>query len=70
VYRTKEEVEEWKRRDPIKRLKEKLLETGVLRENEVEEIDRKAQEEVDSAAAFAEESPFPDREQLLQDVYA
>jgi TPP-dependent pyruvate/acetoin dehydrogenase alpha subunit len=70
VYRTKEEVEEWRRRDPIQRLKEKLLETGVLGEDEAEEIDRKAQEEVDRAAAFAEQSPFPGREQLLQDVYA
>jgi TPP-dependent pyruvate/acetoin dehydrogenase alpha subunit len=70
VYRTKEELEEWKKRDAIKRLKQKLLETGVLGENEVEEIDRQVQEEVDKAITFALESRFPDREQLLQDVYA
>ena len=70
VYRTKEELEEWKQRDAIKRLKQKLLETGVLGENEVEEIDRQVQEELDKAIMFAEESPFPDREQLLQGVYA
>ena len=69
VYRPKEEVEEWRKRDPIEGFKEKLIETGVLTEKETEEIDREVQEEVDRAAAFAEESRFPGREQLLQDVY-
>jgi TPP-dependent pyruvate/acetoin dehydrogenase alpha subunit len=69
-YRTKEEVEEWKKRDPIKGFKEKLIAAGLLSESEMEKIDGEAQEEIDNAIRFAQESRFPDREQLLQGVYA
>jgi pyruvate dehydrogenase E1 component alpha subunit len=70
VYRTKEEVEEWKKKDPIRRFKEKLIEMGMLTEKEAEEIDREIEREIDNAVKFAEESPLPDPAETLEDVYA
>lgn len=68
-YRTKEELEEQKQRDPIRSFKERLEEEGLLTEEEWEELDRNAREEVDDAVAFAESSPEPDRGALYTDVY-
>ncbi len=70
VYRPKEEIEEWRKKDPLPRFREQLIKKGVLREEEAEEIEREALEEVDRAANFAEESPFPAPEETLEDVYA
>lgn len=69
-YRTKEEVDEWKKKDPISRFKGKLIEMGVLAEKEADEIDREMKEEIDRAVKFAEESPLPEPEETLEDVYA
>jgi len=68
-YRTKEEVDEWKKKDPISKFKDKLTEMGVLAEKQVDEIDREAREEVDRAVKFAEESPWPDPAETLEDVF-
>ena len=70
TYKSKEEVEEWKKKDPIPGFKKKLVETGVLTEKEAAEIDREMLEEMDKAVKFAEESPFPALEETLEDVYA
>lgn len=70
VYRTKEEVEEWKKKDPVGRFKEKLIEMGILAEKEANEIDQQVEEEMDKAVAFAKGSPFPEPEVTLEDVYA
>jgi pyruvate dehydrogenase E1 component alpha subunit len=68
-YRTREQVEEWRRRDPIASFGERLVGEGVLEAGEREEIDRGAQERVDAAVAFADASPFPPPESLYDDVY-
>jgi pyruvate dehydrogenase E1 component alpha subunit len=68
-YRTKEEVEEWRRRDPIAAFSERLVEAGVASEEDVEAADRRAMEAVDGAVAFADASPFPDLDALYDDVY-
>ena len=70
VYRSKEEVEQWKKRCPIKRLRGDLLTRGVVSEALMEEIDREAAETVDRAVEFAEQSPFPSPEEALNNVYA
>jgi len=70
VYRSKEEVKEWWEKDPVRRCEEQLIKMGVLTEKEAGEIDRGVLEEMDKAAKFAEESPFPDPEEALEDVYA
>jgi pyruvate dehydrogenase E1 component alpha subunit len=68
-YRSKEEVEEWRGRDPIVSFSKRLVDEGVLKEKEVEELDAKALAEVDEAVRFADESPFPDLDSLYDDVY-
>jgi len=69
TYRTKKEVEEWMKKDPIKRFREQLIEMGVLTEKEIDEIDREISEEIDKAVKFAEESPLPDPWETLEGVY-
>jgi pyruvate dehydrogenase E1 component alpha subunit len=68
-YRSKEEVEEWRERDPIQAFAMRLVDEGVLEEDEVEQMDKEAIERVDEAQRFADESPFPDLDSLYDDVY-
>lgn len=69
TYRTREEVEEWKQKDPIKRWREKLIAQGVYTEAELDAIDREADEEVEAATQFALNSPNPDPAHVLDDVF-
>jgi hypothetical protein len=68
-YRSKDEVEEWRERDPIKAFGERLVDEGVISEDEYKELDEKAIEAVDEAQKFADDSPFPDLDSLYDDVY-
>src|SRR5215218_3724088 len=68
-YRTKEQGEEWRQRDPIEVFAERLVEDGVIEEDQREQLDREATEEVDRAVEFADASPFPSPESLYDDVY-
>jgi len=69
-YRPKEEVEEWLAKDPIKRFKEKLLQTNTLTESEIQRIEKEVSNEIEEAVRFAMESPYPAPEEALEDVYA
>jgi pyruvate dehydrogenase E1 component alpha subunit len=69
-YRPKEEVEEWLAKDPIKRFREKLLQTKTLTEAEIQRIENEVSAEIEEAAKFAMESPYPEPEEALDDVYA
>jgi acetoin:2,6-dichlorophenolindophenol oxidoreductase subunit alpha len=61
AYRTAEEVAGWRQaRDPITRCAGRLSELGVLAEGELADLDSRAQEVVDAAVRFAEESPWPE----------
>jgi pyruvate dehydrogenase E1 component alpha subunit len=64
-YRTAEEVEEWKKKCPIKRLKERLLSLGVLTEERSEQIVQEVKQEVDEAYRLAWEDPMPAPEDAL-----
>jgi len=68
-YRTKEEIEEWKRQDPIARLRTQLMQKKVLTESELEKIQTTTMREVDEAVKFAIESPEPKVEEALEDIY-
>jgi pyruvate dehydrogenase E1 component alpha subunit len=68
-YRTKEQVEEWRRRDPIVLFTERLVREGVLSEDDATELDAQAVARVDEAVAFADASPHPPPESLYDDVY-
>jgi pyruvate dehydrogenase E1 component alpha subunit len=68
-YRTKEQVEAWRRRDPILTFAERLEAEGLLRHGERDELDRAVTERVDRAVAFADASPFPEPSSLYDNVY-
>lgn len=69
-YRPREEVEGWLRRDPIKRLRHKLIQTVISTEAELQEIEKEVSSEIEDAVKFAVESTFPAPEEALEDVYA
>jgi len=68
-YRTKEEVEEYKDRDPVETSKARLLEYFKVSEEEIETINERVRAEVEECVKFAEESPWPSDDELLKDVY-
>jgi pyruvate dehydrogenase E1 component alpha subunit len=68
-YRTKEQVEEWRLRDPLRGYGDRLEAEGVIGGAEREEIDAAAIARVDAAVDFAEASPHPAPESLYEDVY-
>ncbi len=70
LYRSKEEVERWKRRDPIPALEAALRGAGLLADADLEAIEAAAAKEVADAVAFAESSPWEPVEDLLRDVCA
>jgi pyruvate dehydrogenase E1 component alpha subunit len=69
-YRTKEEIESWQEKCPIKRFRYHLLEVGVLTEEEVDRMKGEAYEAIDAAVEFSEASPDPDLETIEEGVYA
>ncbi|MGA9874885.1 MAG: pyruvate dehydrogenase (acetyl-transferring) E1 component subunit alpha [Solirubrobacteraceae bacterium] len=68
-YRTKEEVAEWRERDPIPAFGALLEREGIVTAEQREQIDREAVQQVDKAVEFAEGSPFPAPDTLYDDVY-
>ncbi|MFB5189446.1 thiamine pyrophosphate-dependent dehydrogenase E1 component subunit alpha [Alicyclobacillus fastidiosus] len=69
-YRTREEEAEWKAKDPIARFGQRLIDEGLATQHRLDELRKKALEEVEQAVVFAEKSPFPTIEMLEEDVYA
>lgn len=68
-YRTKEEVEEYKQRDPLEQVRGVILENKWATEEDLEQMDEKVKAEVADAVKFAEESPWPEAEEIFKDVY-
>jgi pyruvate dehydrogenase E1 component alpha subunit len=69
VYREKEEVEEWQRKDPIETFAGRLLEENVLSEDEIQSIRDKAEKTVKAAVEFADDSPEPPLDSLYDHLY-
>lgn len=69
-YRSKDEVREARKRDPIGLLEARLLELDATSEDDLEKIRADAKKVADGAVRFAEESPEPDLSELTTDVYA
>src|SRR5690606_16006482 len=70
TYRSKQEIEEYRKtKDPIQVFQHKLLQEGVLDEELIAKIDGEARAEAESAAEFAEASPFPTVADIQKDVY-
>src|SRR5437867_9127199 len=69
VYRTKEEVEREKLRDPILLFRDRVLKPGVLSEDDVKKIEKDVNDLVDEAVAFADASPEPPASELFTDIF-
>jgi pyruvate dehydrogenase E1 component alpha subunit len=69
-YRTKEELEDYKKQDPILILKSDLLDAGMLTEKEFEKMDKDAKQAAQDAVDFAESSPEPSVNSIYEDIYA
>ncbi len=69
-YRTKEEVESQKERDPLITFANQLKDAGLLTDEDIKQIEASVAEEVADALTFAEESDIPDASALFTDVYA
>jgi len=69
VYRTREEVDEWKKSDPIVLLWDHLSRDGIISDAEYKEMDKEITQVIEEAVRFADASPEPPLEELLTDVY-
>jgi 2-oxoisovalerate dehydrogenase E1 component alpha subunit len=70
AYRQEDEVEEWRRRDPMARVRRLLGVRGLWSDAEQSKVEAAAQEEIKNAIALAEKTPGPGLESMFQDVYA
>jgi pyruvate dehydrogenase E1 component alpha subunit len=69
-YRSKEEVQQWLAKDPIRRLEKRLLQDRVMSEDELKEIQKEVGAEIEEAVEFATRGPYPEPDEALEDVYA
>jgi len=70
TYRTDEELETWKKRDAIIAFEARLLELGVVTQKSIDAIYAGVNAEIEEAIQFAEDSPFPEAHEMLEDVYS
>jgi pyruvate dehydrogenase E1 component alpha subunit len=68
-YRKKEEVEEWKKKDPLLILRKKLVAMGIATDEKLKYIDDRIRREIEEAVIFAQNSQDPQPEEALEDVY-
>lgn len=69
-YRTKEELEEYKKKDPIEQVRDVILKKKYATEEDLKEIDNKIKDTVQECVDFAENSEFPKASEAYTDVYA
>ncbi len=70
LYRTKEEINAWKAKNPIIRMRKDLVESELASQEEVDAIDHETTDLIDQALAFALDSPYPELADVYDDVYA
>jgi acetoin:2,6-dichlorophenolindophenol oxidoreductase subunit alpha len=70
LYRTREEIEEWKGKCPIKRFREELVQKKVITVKQLAELEVTAKSAIDKAVDFAMQSPYPDLNTLEDDLFA
>ena len=69
-YRTKEEMEKWREKCPIKLLKNRLVKEKLAKPKELDEIEENVKRRIEEAFVYAMESPFPKPEETLEDLFA
>lgn len=68
-YRTKEELESYKSKDPVEQVRATILANKFATEEQLDKVDKKIKEEVEASVKFAEESPYPSADEAFKDVY-
>jgi pyruvate dehydrogenase E1 component alpha subunit len=68
-YRTKEEVDEYKQRDPVQTVLDTILSKKYATQEEIDAINKRVNDTVTASVKFAEESPWPDDSEVLKDIY-
>jgi TPP-dependent pyruvate/acetoin dehydrogenase alpha subunit len=68
-YRSREEVEQWKRKDPVARLREKLLAVGILTIEAERQLERAVAEEIRESVSYAESCKDPEPDALFEKLY-
>ena len=69
AYRSKEEIEDWKKKDPIPRFEKKLIKLKVMTRKKMDAIKQAFDTELEEGIRFAEESPYPEHSDVTTDVY-
>jgi TPP-dependent pyruvate/acetoin dehydrogenase alpha subunit len=69
TYRTADELELYKQRDPIAALRKAIVDRGIVGDDELDAIDARVTQQLDNAWAAAKAAPFPEPEEALTDVY-
>ncbi len=69
-YRTEEEIDSWRQRDPIVIHEDRLISQGIASREECDAVNAETQQEVDRAVDFARNSPFPEEADLYEDMWA
>lgn len=70
LYRTKEEVNEWKKKCPIKRMRTYLIENKITDDAALDKLDKQAEKDIEDAIEYANNSPEPKIEDIFEDVFA
>lgn len=70
MYKSQEEISEWKERDPIVRLRTEIISSRVAKAAELDDIEAAVKLEIESAVEFAKNSPYPAPDQVTTDVYS
>jgi pyruvate dehydrogenase E1 component alpha subunit len=68
-YRTKEEVDEYKQRDPIEQVAATILDNKYASQEDLDAINKRVEAEVEESVKFAEESPWPNDDEIYKDIY-
>lgn len=69
VYRTRGEIEEWKKKDPIMNLQNKMLREGSITNSDIEAINQEISSDIDDAIEYARKSPYPLKEEAMDYIY-
>ena len=69
AYRSKQEIEEWMERCPIKRFQKVLLGKGILNQEGLNQVDQEIQKDLEGAVQFAQNCPLPEPQDALKDLY-
>lgn len=70
VYRTAEELEEWKKKDPIPKLANKLVKENTATKAELESVEKEVLDELEAAIEFARKSPYPKKEEAMDFIFS